>query len=86
MRSDTSVSHFCSYFCATPSVCATLWVLIPSPLPAHSSNDCFLWGFLFRKVYSSESVHAAMLGVDEKTFRTWAWFVVEMLAAMQLVS
>jgi len=40
-----------------------------------------LWGLLFLKSYGTEERHVAQVGgVDEKTFRKWAWYYAEAIA------
>ncbi|KAH9095723.1 hypothetical protein LEN26_017765 [Aphanomyces euteiches] len=40
---------------------------------------------MFLKVYATESIHATLAGVDEKTFRKWTWQWIEALADLQKV-
>ena len=43
-----------------------------------------LWALLFMKTYSKESVHSSLVGgVDEKTFRKWAWIFVEAISYLE---
>jgi hypothetical protein len=42
-----------------------------------------MWALLLLRTYNREEVLATMAGVDEKTFRKWAWKLVEKLAQLQ---
>jgi uncharacterized protein (DUF2336 family) len=42
-----------------------------------------MWALLLLRTYNREEVLATMAGVDEKTFRKWAWKLVERLAQLQ---
>ena len=43
-----------------------------------------LWGLMFLKIYASEGVLATLAGgVDEKTFRKWAWRFVDAIADLE---
>ena len=44
-----------------------------------------LWGLILLKLYSSETTHAGMTGVDEKTFRKWSHFAIKRVADLHEV-
>ena len=41
---------------------------------------------MFLKQYNTKFVNAAVVGCDEKTFRSWVWNIVECLSDMDVVS
>ena len=51
-------------------------ILKRSPNPEH-----LLWALSFFKLYKTEEEHAADVGKEPKTFRKWAWFYAEGIAA-----
>ena len=79
--------HFRSFFGASWTVCAEAWVRI---YPELSNGNKFLrkkhllWALLFLKLYSTESIHAGLVGCDEKTFSKWVWKVVAALADLDV--
>ena len=78
--------RFRALFGVTPKTTAYIWNKMGAKIPATASPQHLLWAFLFLKVYSSENVHAIIAGVDEKTFRKWAWTFVNLIASLDLVS
>lgn len=44
-----------------------------------------LWTLLFLKSYSTETIHAIIAMVDEKTFRHYIWHIINEIAALNLV-
>jgi len=42
-----------------------------------------LWAAMFLKVYATESVLSGVCGVDEDTFRKWAWYMVEKVSYLE---
>jgi hypothetical protein len=40
---------------------------------------------MFLKVYACERVFQALTGVDEKTFRKWAWLYVHAIGSLEVV-
>lgn len=61
-----------------------LWNRIADKPPG-SEPKHFLWCMLFLKNYNKEHVNAAVVGVDEKTFRLWVWRFVELLSELNVV-
>jgi len=61
-----------------------MWSMISTEVPSGASFLHLLWGLLFLKVYATESILCGIVGgVDEKTFREWAWLMVEKMAALK---
>ena len=72
---------FKSLFGVSANICSVVWNLCDFPRgtkPVH-----LLWAFLFMKVYGTEPVLIAIVnsGPNKKTFRKWAWNVIEEVAA-----
>lgn len=71
--------RFRSHFGVTPDICAHVWdqLLDPTTLPAGASKKHLLWGLMFLMMYAKEAGNSSMAGgVDESTFRRWAWIFV----------
>ena len=68
---STGVAHrrFRAMFGVSAKVCATAWGEIRKFCPSRTKPMHLLYGLLFLKVYGTESVHSALVGCDEKTFR-----------------
>jgi hypothetical protein len=78
---DKRLRIFKGHFGLSPVHTAMLWILLgennwfiskSEPNPQH-----LLWALLLLKQYSTEIVLAGKAGVDEKTFRKWAWHYIE---------
>ena len=73
---------FRAHFGVGANVCLKVWEYCENDfinkkiLPKH-----LLWGLLFLKTYATEPILATMTGVNQKTFRLWAWQVVATIAA-----
>jgi hypothetical protein len=52
-------------------------------MPIGASKLKMLWGLRLMKTYGTEENLAATAGVDEKTFRKWAWMFVFELSALE---
>jgi len=77
--------RFRAFFGTTPIVCSSLWGLLAVSRPPDSKPKHLLWALMFLRLYDTESVHALLAGVDEKTFRKWAWAFVRSLSKIELV-
>ena len=76
--------RFKAHFGTSPLVCSIMWSMISTEVPSGASFLHLLWGLLFLKVYATESVLCGIVGgVDEKTFRKWAWLMVEKMAGLK---
>ena len=83
----TRLERFKSWFGTPPDIVAIVWAGLAltgwlrfthNPKPEH-----LLWSLVFLKTYSTEPTLASRVGgVDEKTFRKWAWFYVEGIAGL----
>lgn len=76
---------FKCFYGISPNVCAILWKKIKDKPPTAEPRH-FLWSLLFLKQYNKEHVNAAIVGVDEKTFRKWSWTFIYLLAELNVVS
>lgn len=85
--SPTVTSHrrFVSFFGTSPSICEKLWVRLLRTRPSNANPDHLLWALMLLKLYDSEHVLSSTAGVDEKTFRKWAWFYVSLISKIQVV-
>lgn len=69
---------YVAFFGLSPLRVAQLWSLIIETRSAKSfAPKHLLWGLLLLRSYNREEVLAALVGVMEKTFRKWAWMVIE---------
>jgi hypothetical protein len=77
---DARLRNFKGHFGLSPTHTSMLWILLgenkwfiskSEPDPKH-----LLWALLLLKQYSTEIVLSGKVGVDEKTFRKWAWHYV----------
>ena len=82
----TELRRFKALFGVSPLVCTVLWNKIGRSKPKKSSPTHLLWALLFLRVYSNEHTNRALTGVDEKTFRTWAWRFVCAISKLNVVS
>lgn len=83
----TRMRRFVAWFGAEPKYLAITWRELAktgwlrfagrAPKPEH-----LLWSFLWLNCYAVEEIHAAQVGVDEKTFREKVWFYVEGIAQL----
>ena len=79
--------RFKAWFGTTPKYVELLWdnLILSGSLATlrRAEPKHLLWALLFLKQYSREEDHAAQVGgVDEKTFRKWAWFYVHGIAEL----
>ena len=44
-----------------------------------------LWGLMFLKLYDPEVIISGFLGVDEQTYRTWSFEMVEVMQRLKPV-
>ena len=84
-RSTSNQRRFRSFFGTTPLICVTLWYRCSVNLPSSASPKHLLWALHFLKSYNSTEILASSAGVDEKTYRKWAWMLVHALADLKLV-
>jgi hypothetical protein len=84
-RKDTDERRFLATFGVAPVVCLTIWNLLieTGNLPPSSFEYHLLWGLMFLKLYCAESIHAALAGCDEKTFRKWSWAFVDAISFLK---
>lgn len=75
---------FISFYGVGPEVCTVIWKSIASK-PSGSQYKHLLWCLLFLKRYSTEHVNSALVGADEKTFRTWTWVFIELISKLPVV-
>lgn len=80
----TGYRKFRTFYGVSPKVCSLLWNLIRDK-PSASEPKHLLWCMLFLKNYHKEHINAAIVEVDEKTFRLWVWRFVELLSKLNVV-
>jgi hypothetical protein len=83
----TMERRFRAWFGASATVAAKAWTLLTGvngwERPAEAKEK-FLWALMLLKRYETEENLAASAGgVDEKTYRKWAWFFVDMLSYLE---
>ena len=63
--------------------CSLAWLLVAdgwTDRPKQATKIRFLWALSLLKTYDTETNMANSCGVDEKTFRKWAWFFIQELS------
>lgn len=85
-NSRTGIRRFRSMFGCTHFHCETIWNLLMGRHPPYSHPRHLLMALLFLKVYSTEEIHHAISGADEKTFRKWSWIYTSLIAKLNVVS
>lgn len=81
------LERWTSFFNAEPEVVAHAWSLLIED--EGFAEELFidpaylLWALMLLKMYSTEPVLAGMLGVDEDTFRKWAWYFIEEVSYLE---
>ena len=84
-KSDSHMRTFKQWFGCSPAVLMKCWLLLVkyNRLESGATPSHLLWACLFLKVYGKESIHAALAGCDEKTFRKWSWTMIEAIAYLE---
>ena len=79
--------RFKAMFGVTSTICANGWLITVDgwrDRPAVATKERFLWGLHLLQSYDTKPNLASNVGgVDEKTFREWAWFMLEAFADRQ---
>jgi hypothetical protein len=83
----TMERRFRAWFGTSATVVAKTWTLLTEvngwERPAEAKGK-FLWALMLLKRYETEENLAVSAGgVDEKTFRKWAWFFVDLLSYLE---
>ena len=84
---QTADRRFRATFGTSSIVCCRIWKLLQlnkASLESMAPNH-LLWGLILLKLYSTETTHAGMTGVDEKTFRKWSHFAIRRVADLHEV-
>ena len=80
---STKERRFASVFGTSATVCVSLWSMADcqhmSTAPEH-----LLWALMLLKTYATDAVLSSLAGVDEKTFREWAWYWIEEIQSLEL--
>ena len=84
---QTSDRRFRATFGTSSIVCCRIWKLLQLEKASlkNMTPNHLLWGLILLKLYSSETVHSGMTGVDEKTFRKWSYFAIKRVADLHEV-
>jgi|SRR6056300_396050 len=84
-KKETDHFRFQCTFGVSPDDCEIIWDLLITQdfLPRGGKPYHLLWALLFMKLYCAETIHAALTGCDEKTFRKWSWEFVWALSYLQ---
>ena len=75
--------RFRTAFGCCSQVCSLAWLLVVdgwTNRPKQATKIRFLWALSLLKTYDTEANMASNCGVDEKTFRKWAWFFIQELS------
>ena len=78
--------RFKGLFGITPHVTSITWNLVLPCLPSAAKPRHLLWSLLFLFCYATEHVNCAIFRVDEKTYRKWTWFFVDLIGNTSIVS
>lgn len=80
------MERFKSLFGVSPKVCSDLWDLLASTRPTNAKPKHMLYALLFLKVYPIERGQAEVQAqCDRRTFMTWSWTFVKLIAALDNV-
>ena len=81
----TDEAQFNAHFGITPYVCAYIWQALSAKIliPRHGCKMHLLWAFLFLKLYSTDTVLAALAGTTPVTFRRWSMAFVDATARLK---
>lgn len=83
--SETELRRFRQIYGVTPNICTILWRKLHPKFSASTCPKHLLWALRFLKCYGTEEINADAEGCTEKTFRTWCWKIVILLADIDLV-
>jgi hypothetical protein len=79
-----------AHFEVEPEVVANVWQRLVADIEEEDAlEDKFagpshlLWALLFLKIYSTEAVLSSMCGVDEDTYRKWAWHLIDKVSYLE---
>ena len=78
---------YVAFFGVRPLKVHQLWLLIVDGNGERSTKNFapkhLMWALLLLRSYSREEILATLAGVSEKTFRKWAWMMVEEIAKIE---
>jgi hypothetical protein len=79
--------NFRSQFGVNWHVCEHIWSLLDEfgKYKGRREPKHLLWALLFLKVYGNETTHASIVLTTRKTFRKWAWNVIEELSELSVL-
>lgn len=79
--------RFRQMFGITPFICSMIWEdLRVQQLHLNNAKPVYmLCALLLLRLYETDDVNRAISGIDEKTFRKWAWIYISLIAENILV-
>lgn len=85
--SPTQDRKFRALFGCGPLDVATIWRMMEEHefFPEGGGMVHMMWGLLLMKTYGTENMLCTTTGVDEKTFRKWAWQFISAIADLEPV-
>ncbi|KAG7361876.1 hypothetical protein IV203_036977 [Nitzschia inconspicua] len=76
-----------AHYGTEPIVVAVMWEMLIDDGWTKKKRGCkpkhLLFALKFKKSYDAEMITALALGVDEKTYRKWVWFMIEGIAQLK---
>jgi hypothetical protein len=76
-----------AHYGTEPVVAAVVWEMLVDDGWTKKRRRCkpkhLLFALKFKKCYDTEMSTASALGVDEKTYRKWVWFMIEGIARLK---
>ena len=82
--SSDATQRFLSFFGASPLTLAVIWrLLFKNLLLDGAEYQHLLWGYMLLKQYSGDRNLASSAGADEKTFRKWAWHIIDAVSWLE---
>ncbi|KAG7361130.1 hypothetical protein IV203_036230 [Nitzschia inconspicua] len=79
--------RFMAHYGTEPIVVAVMWEMLIDDGWTKKKRGCkpkhLLFALKFKKSYDAEMITALALGVDEKTYRKWVWFMIEGIAQLK---
>ena len=70
--------------CQSPVALVLSGMVLTEPMVVPGATAVhMMWALMFLKVSGNETTMSTMAGVDEKTFRKWAWVLIEAISDLE---
>jgi len=86
--SPDATHHLYRAWCGcSSSVSAMVWILLVQEfndcLPKHASMERMIWALHLLSKFDSERSNASLFGVDDVTYRRWAWWFITKISSLE---